>query len=137
MFAWRMGLTPAVTDSAAAYGWPLVLAPGEHAYFDYPQAADERPAEWMPVLSLRRAYDFDPQGPTAIGVEATLWGEYIPDIDKAFYMAFPRALALSEAAWSLPENRSWERFRTKLPHQLRLLEQVGIPFRRPADKELD
>lgn len=137
MFAWRMGLTPAVTDSAAACGWPLVLAPGEHAYFDYPQAADERPAEWMPVLSLRRAYDFDPQSPTAIGVEATLWGEYIPDIDKAFYMAFPRALALSEAAWSRPENRSWERFRTKLPHQLRLLEQVGIPFRRPADKELD
>lgn len=139
MFAWRMGLTPAVTDSAAAYGWPLVLAPGEHAYFDYPQAADERPkgGEWMPILPLRRAYDFDPQGPTAIGVEATLWGEYIPDIDKAFYMAFPRALALSEAAWSRPENRSWERFRAKLPHQLRLLEQVGIPFRRPADKELD
>ncbi len=139
MYSWRMGLTPAVIDSAAVHHWPVVLAPGEHAYFDYPQAADERPkgGEWMPVLTLRQAYAFKPQSTPATGVEATLWGEYIPTIERAFYMAFPRALALSEAAWSLPENRSWERFKAKLPGQLRLLKQANIPFRQPSDAELD
>lgn len=139
MYSWRLGLTPAVTDSAAAHGWPVVLAPGEHAYFDYPQATDERPkgGEWMPVLSLKQSYDFSPQGATAIGVEATLWGEYIPTIERAFYMAFPRALALSEAGWSLPQNRSWERFKAKLPGQFRLLRQMNIPFRHPGTEELN
>lgn len=139
MYAWRMGLTGAVMDSAAAQGWPVVLSPGEHAYFDYPQAANERPkgGDWMPVLSLKQAYDFNPQGKPVIGVEATMWGEYIPDIDRALYMAFPRALALAEAAWSLPQNRSWEQFRAKLPRQLRLLEQACIPFRQPSDKALE
>lgn len=139
MYSWRLGLTPAVIDSAAAHGWPVVLAPGEHAYFDYPQAAHERPkgGEWMPVLTLRQAYAFEPQGAPVTGVEATLWGEYIPDIDRALYMAFPRALALSEAGWSRPEQRSWERFKAKLPGQFRLLKKANIPFRQPSDGELN
>lgn len=137
MYAWRMGLTPAVIDSAQIHGWPVVLASGEYAYFDYPQAADERPSDWMPVLTLRKAYEFDPQDDPVTGVEATLWGEYIPTIERAFYMTFPRALALSEAAWSQPRNRSWERFKAKLPGQFRLLKQANIPFRQPSDTELD
>lgn len=139
MYAWRIGLSPAVLDSAAAHGWPVVCAPGEHAYFDYPQAAGERPkgGEWMPVLTLRQAYAFEPQGAPVTGVEATLWGEYIPNVERALYMAFPRALALSEAGWSRPEHRSWERFKTKLPGQLRLLKQMNIPFRQPSDDELN
>lgn len=137
VYAWRMGLTAAVTDTAAVHGWPLVLAPGEYAYFDYPQADDERSADWMPVLPLRKTYEFYPQGEPTIGVEATLWGEYMPDIDQVLYMAFPRVLALSEAAWCQPEKRSWEWFRTKLKSHYLLLEKAGIPFRRPSENELD
>lgn len=136
--AWRDGLTPTVIDSARTHGWPVVSIAGEHAYFDYPEAEADRPkgGAWMPVISLKRAYAFEPADAPVIGVEAALWSEYLPTIDSVFYRAFPRALALSEAAWSRPERRSWDAFKAKMPAQMRLMDANGIPYRKPSAAEL-
>lgn len=143
LFTWRMGLTPKTIELTGEAGIRLIASPGEHCYFDYPQWAGDLPEfnNWgMPLLSLKRAYDFDPGYglPTEkqkhiTGVAGLLWGEAIQDIHRATYMTYPRALALAEAGWSVMENRSWESFKTRLYPQLADLMREGVSFRVPFE----
>ena len=119
----------------------MINSYGRNAYFDYPQWQGDGPhTGWMPILPLEKVYEFDPlrglsekEGSFIQGVEATIWGEYVPNIDRAFYMTYPRALALAEVGWSMPENRSWKKFQQKLDKQLLLLMKKGIHFRPPIE----
>ncbi|MBS2212665.1 beta-N-acetylhexosaminidase [Carboxylicivirga mesophila] len=138
MYAWRGGLTPEVITKTRNEGFPLICSPGEHAYFDYPQARGEETCDWMAYLPLRQVYKFDPgyglpanEQAHIIGVEATLWGEYIKDIDRAFYMTWPRGMALAEAGWSEMNNRDWQSFMKRLEPNLNRLHQQGVNFRMP------
>lgn len=141
-YAWRWGLTPDVIRRSRELGCKMICAPGEYTYFDYPQMAGDRPERnWgMPVTPLRKVYEFDPgyglpqeQQAHIIGVEATLWGEYIKNIDRAFYMTYPRALALAEAGWSVMENRDWESFRQRMYPNLSDLIREGVNFHVPYE----
>ena len=94
----------------------------------------------MPILTLKDAYQWDPAYPELnqptdhiTGVMGTLWGEAINDINRAFYMTYPRALALAEAGWSTPDNRHWTGFKTRLYPILDDMMQRGIPFRVPFE----
>lgn len=137
LVTWRNGLTPKCVELTAAHGNPLIMAPGEHAYLDYPQMKGDLPEHnnWgMPVTTLQRSYSIDmPANGNVEGVMGTLWGEAIADVDRAFYMAYPRALALAEAGWTLPERRSWDSFRSRLPGALSQLMQLGVSFRVPYE----
>lgn len=141
-YAWRWGLTPQVIERSRELGCKVICAPGEYAYFDYPQWAGDFPeVNWgMPVTPLRKVYEFDPgyglpreQQAHIIGVEATLWGECIKNMDRAFYMTFPRALALAEAGWSTMENRGWDSFRQRMLPLLCDLMRDGVNFRVPYE----
>lgn len=142
MYAWRYGLTPEVIERARLLGRKVICAPGEHAYFDYPHSRNDHPViNWgMPLLPLRQVYQFDPgygleasKQSHIMGVEATLWGECITDIDRAFYMTYPRALALSEAGWSNMENRDWSSFLSRIKPILSDLVSDGIYVRIPYE----
>lgn len=141
-YAWRWGLTPKVIERSRELGCKVICAPGEYAYLDYPQWAGDMPeVNWgMPVTPLRKVYEFDPgygllreQQAHIIGVEATLWGECIKNIDRAFYMTFPRALAVAEAGWSVMENRDWESFKQRMFPLLSDLMRDGVSFRVPYE----
>lgn len=137
-FAWRIGLTQAAIDAAVANGAQLMLCPGEHCYFDYPMATGDMPeVNWgMPVTSLRQTYALDPgwgQGEdfgknTLMGVAGTLWSECINSPERIYYQAFPRAIALAEAGWSRPANRSWESFVKRLRPRLADMMHRGLTF---------
>ncbi|WP_341215998.1 beta-N-acetylhexosaminidase [uncultured Wocania sp.] len=140
MYTWRGGLTPKTIEKSREMGYNLICSPGEHAYFDYPQAKGEETCDWMAYLPLEQVYKLDPgyglpedKQAHIIGVEATIWGEYVKDIDRAFYMTFPRAMALVEAGWTQMENREWNSFKSRLKSNLKLLEQKGINFREPKE----
>ncbi|MBR8535854.1 beta-N-acetylhexosaminidase [Carboxylicivirga sediminis] len=140
MYAWRGGLTSQVISKTRHEGFSLICSPGEHAYFDYPQAKGEETCDWMAYLPLRQVYKFDPgyglspnKQAHIIGVEATLWGEYVKNIDRAFYMTWPRAFALVEAGWSEMENRSWESFQKRLYPQLERLQKLNVKYRNPTE----
>lgn len=63
-----------------------------------------------------------------------VWGEYVPTLKRAFYMAYPRALALSEAGWSPMNVRSWENFSRKLEFQKSYMKsQWNISLERPSE----
>lgn len=141
LVTWRNGLTPKAIELTATHGNQLLMAPGEHCYFDYPQARNDLPEtnNWgMPILPLRKAYDWEVDYPEVNvgkshiqGVMGTLWGEAINDINRAFYMTYPRAMALAEAGWTNQEYRRWEEFLDRLKPVLADMLSRGLPYRVP------
>ena len=143
LVTWRMGLTPTCLELTGKSGFPLIMAPGEFAYLDYPQLKGDLPEfnNWgMPVSPLTRTYNFDPgygvspeEQAHVLGIMGTLWGEAINDINRATYMAFPRALALSEAGWTNMDQRDWSSFKQRLYPNLYDLMKEGVSFRVPFE----
>lgn len=143
LVSWRAGLTPKSIELTRASRHSLVLAPGESAYLDYPQYPGDLPEHnnWgMPITTLEQTYTWDLRENIGvvgdnhiIGIMGTLWGEAIKDINRAFYMTYPRALALAEQGWCQRERRSWQRFIQALPWQLGDLLRSGISFRAPFE----
>ena len=137
-FAWRAGLTKEALVAAVENNARILLCPGEHCYFDYPMAKGDMPeVNWgMPVTSLKAAFDLDPawgmgeelEKNNLFGVAGTLWSECINSPERIFYQAYPRALALAEAGWSLQKNRSWEGFLTRLKPTAKDMMRRGITF---------
>ena len=137
-FAWRAGLTKEALGAAVENNARILLCPGEHCYFDYPMAKGDMPeVNWgMPVTSLKAAYDLDPawgmgeefEKNNLFGVAGTLWSECINSPERIYYQAYPRALALAEAGWSLQKNRSWEGFLTRLKPTAKDMMRRGITF---------
>lgn len=143
LVSWRGGLTPTCLELTRKYGNPLIMAPGEYAYLDYPQLKGDLPEfnNWgMPVTTLQKSYQFDPgYGVPASeqahiqGVMGTLWGEAIRDINRATYMTYPRGLALAEAGWTQMEHRDWESFKKRLYPNLMNLMKKGVSLRVPFE----
>ena len=137
-FAWRAGLTKEALGAAVENNARILLCPGEHCYFDYPMAKGDMPEvnRGMPVTSLKAAYDLDPawgmgeefEKNNLFGVAGTLWSECINSPERIYYQAYPRALALAEAGWSLQKNRSWEGFLTRLKPTAKDMMRRGITF---------
>lgn len=94
---------------AANAGHDVIMTPGGYLYFDsYQTDPRTQPEAIGGYLPIEKVYSYDPV-PTAIssdkakhvlGAQANLWAEYMPTYQHVEYMAFPRALALSEIVWS-------------------------------------
>lgn len=143
LVTWRNALTPKCIELTRKYGHKLIMAPGEHAYLDYPQYTNDLP-EWnnwgMPITTLEKTYELDPGYGLAhdeqshiIGIMGTMWGEAIRDINRVTYMAFPRALALAEAGWTDMQHRSWEGFKERLFPNIYSLMKCGVSLRVPFE----
>jgi hexosaminidase len=134
VMSWR-GLDGAL--EAAALGHDTVLSPWPTLYFDHRQSrlAGEPPGRGL-VVSLEDVYRFDPmpaalaenQRPHVLGIQANLWSEHIRTEERLAWMAFPRAAALAEVAWSQPKRLDWESFVSRLPAQLERYRAIGLPF---------
>ena len=143
LVTWRWGLTPTCLTLTKQHGHPIIMAPGEYAYLDYPQWKNDFPEfnNWgMPLSTLENCYKLDPgygrpieEQAHVLGVMGTLWAEAIPDINRATYMAFPRALALAEAGWTEMAGRDWESFATRMYPNLTDLIKCGVSVRIPYE----
>lgn len=143
LISWRGGLTPLCIELTRKHGNPVILAPGEYAYLDYPQLKGDLPEfnNWgMPVTTLKKVYEFDPgyglplnQQQHIEGVMGTLWGEAMKDIHRVNYMTYPRALALAEAGWSQMSSRDWKSFKERLYPNLSDLMRQGVFVRVPFE----
>ena len=143
LVTWRNALTPKCIELTRHYGHKLIMAPGEHAYLDYPQYPGDLPEfnNWgMPVTTLEQSYRLDPgyslphdQQTHIQGVMATLWAEAIRDINRVTYMTFPRAMAIAEAGWSNMEQRSWESFKQRIYPNIMDMMKSGVSVRVPFE----
>lgn len=137
-FAWRHGLTNEAIESAIQNRVKIMLCPGEYCYFDYPMRKGDMPeVNWgMPINTLEQVYALNPswgrdksfEEENLLGVAGTLWSECINSPERIYYQAYPRALALAEAGWSLQARRSYPSFLRRLFPILRDMQRRGISF---------
>lgn len=142
---------------AARKGFPVVMAPGPHCYFDmgYGGATGEPPSHWWAGdVSVARSYAFDPLADGGdlsadakdriMGVQGALWTEFVKpwkgDLvefktygEHADYKIWPRLAAIAEIGWTPQERRNYEDFSSRLDlDYYRRLEANGTNFRIPV-----
>lgn len=108
---------------AVKAGHRAVMTPGEYCYFDgYQDAPFSQPEAIGGYLPLSKVYEYNPVPDSLTaserslieGVQANVWAEYIVTDEHFEYMLYPRAFALAEVAWTQPDQKSWESFRTRV-----------------------
>jgi hexosaminidase len=136
VMSWR-GTTGA--HAAAVAGNDTVLSPWPTLYFDNQQSnLTIEPPGRMKVISLEDVYRFEPndasltaqQQAHVLGLQANIWTEHIRTEERVEWMAFPRAAAVAEVAWSPKARRQWPDFLTRLAPTLAKLRTVHL---QPAD----
>ena len=125
--------------AAARAGHDVVMAPTSHTYFDYYQSADTttEPFGIGGFLPLDTVYAFEPVPPAftpeearhILGTQGQVWTEYMPDAKRVEYMAFPRACALAEVAWTPREGRDYGDFVRRLATHLGRLAVLDVRYR--------
>lgn len=125
---------------AAKAGYDVVMGENSHTYFNFYQADPntEPPAPENKFIPLEKVYSYDPipkglsnvQARHILGVQGQLWTEFIPDTKLAEYMAYPRACALAEVAWTDAAKRDYDDFYKRLRTHLKRLEMLGVNFRK-------
>lgn len=137
VMAWR-GQAQGI--AAANAGHNVVMTPESHLYFDYYQSDPRtQPRAIGGYTTLEHVYKYNPREGVAgdkvqhvLGAQGNLWTEHIPTPAHAEYMAFPRAMALSELLWTNPDRKDYQDFRTRLQAHYRLLQRLGVNYYRPA-----
>ncbi|MEU8322358.1 beta-N-acetylhexosaminidase [Nonomuraea sp. NPDC048881] len=116
-------------EAALRAGHDVVAAPHTHTYLDYAESdAPGEPVSISGPLPLETVYGYD-AGDSVLGMQAQLWGEYLPTRERFDYNAFPRLCAVAEAAWSA--GRDLGGFTRRLADHLPLLDRMGVAYRRP------
>lgn len=122
IMSWR-GLQGGITG--AEHGHQVIMTPSSDGmYLDYYQG--DRKIEPVGIgnyFTMERVYAYDPV-PAEIdslglqdyilGVQCNNWSEYFYTDSVAEYRTWPRAVAVSEIAWSRTENKDWEDFQRRL-----------------------
>ncbi|MEY3159978.1 MAG: hypothetical protein RLZZ49_1458 [Bacteroidota bacterium] len=112
---------------AAKQKHDVVMSPNSFFYLDYYQGDSKtEPLAIGGNLPLSKSYSFEPDLPElteeetkhVVGIQANVWTEYISNIKYAEYMTYPRALALSEIAWSPKASKDYSAFKRKLTAHL-------------------
>ncbi|VGO18698.1 beta-N-acetylhexosaminidase [Pontiella sulfatireligans] len=151
---WR----PKAAVEAANRGNPVVMALTGHCYFDAPEShvVGEPPAAtWIPPVSLRHAYNWDPV-PAALkgaaikniqGAEGCIWSDQLINpanglMDKpgegtahseayVEYLTLPRLAALAEVCWTPQDDRVWDDFFSRMATQYNRYDAAGWNYRTP------
>jgi hexosaminidase len=132
--------------AAARAGHDVIMTPGSHVYLDH-QQGDPRyePLSIGDYLPLEKVYSFDPvpdsltaeQARFILGGQANIWTEYMKTSEYVEYMAYPRALALSEVFWTPKDRRQYASFGARLLPQIAALDEMGVRNRFPSVEGLD
>jgi len=134
VMSWR-GTSGAV--QAAKEGHDVILTPGSHCYFDHYQSENENePLAIGGFLPLEKVYHFNPipeeltnkEATYVLGAQGNVWTEYMKTEKQVEYMAFPRAVALSEVLWSSPENKNYSDFIYRLEQYQKRLDQLDVNY---------
>jgi hexosaminidase len=125
---------------AARAGHDVVMAPEKSVYLDHYQSTNHstEPHAIGGFLPLKKVYSFEPVPAKLapefqshiLGGQCNLWTEYIPSLQYAEYMFWPRACALAEATWSSKESHDWDDFSRRLQIHEQRLDELGVNYRR-------
>jgi hexosaminidase len=111
-------------------------------YFDhYQSGSPQEPVSFGRYAALDETYNYDPvskeltpeEQQYVIGTQGNLWTEYVPTVAKLQYQILPRLFALSEVAWSKPENKDYTNFsEVRLAKHFARLDAIHYNYRVPT-----
>ena len=119
---------------AMSMGHDVIMSPGRYCDLDHTQDAPfKEPESIGGYLPLDSVYVYEPLEASMpkdkhhhlLGVQANLWSEYITEDSHAEYMYWPRAIAIAETGWSLPENKNLKNFRERALNILKIMKSQG------------
>lgn len=121
--------------AAAKMGHEVVMSPTTFCYLDYMQADPAIDPHVYASLTLKKTYDFDPlpegvDPHLILGGQGNIWTEQMYQKRHLQYMVWPRALSLAECLWSLPQQKNWNRFVSKVEAHHSRLDHLGINYSR-------
>ena len=129
---WWRNWAPKNVRKAVSQGNYVVMCPNTEFYLDYAEGK----------YALTNIYNFDPyrerlqmteeQKKYVLGIQGNLWAEWIPSWERVGYQYFPRVFAVSETAWTMPENKDEEDFNRRVMKNYARLEAFGMNYRLPA-----
>jgi hexosaminidase len=133
-----------VLQSALDKSFQTVLCPRIPLYFDFVQHdTHENGRRWKGFGTIEDVYHYpdsthrftSEEAALIKGIQGNLWTENIDSDQWLDFMAFSRMIALSESAWTRPENKHLSRFNASLPLWHRCLEEQGVYFFNSLDPE--
>ncbi|MFW9874080.1 MAG: beta-N-acetylhexosaminidase [Candidatus Thorarchaeota archaeon] len=85
---------------------------------------------------LKLAYGFEPipkklknqYHENVLGLEALMWGEFIPNLKRLEWQTFPRLIAFSEIGWTPKDKKDFRSFQIRLDNLLKRLDFMGINY---------
>lgn len=80
-------------------------------------------------ISLKDCAEHKPLKGNCLGVETTLWTEYVPDMKKADLMTFPRLAPACETAWR--GETSWQSIKKRLDFYYSYLDKNKYGYSKP------
>ena len=123
--------------AAAKQKHDVIMTPESHVYLDYYQSLrNVEPTAAASFTPLSKVYNYEPISAELLpqdeqyikGIQANVWTEYMPTPQQVEYMVFPRAIALSEIAWSPKELRKYDDFLERLRHHRSILKDKKVNF---------
>ncbi len=83
--------------------------------------------------SLKDTYNYNPliqavDQDSLRGIEACLWSEFVPSMQRAGYQTFPRLGAFSETAWSGEKTKNYHSFLSRLKGYYKYLDALGLSY---------
>jgi hexosaminidase len=116
-FGWRG--TGNAGYNAGKQGNPFVLTPAQTLYlirYQGPQWFE--PRTYFGNNTLKDVYEYEPVQPDwepevvsrLLGIQGSLWSEFITTSKEVEYLLYPRLTALAEVAWSPKGTKDWPDF---------------------------
>ncbi len=123
--------------AAAKMGHNVIMTPNSHLYFDHYQSnPEEEPLAIGGFTNLEKVYSYHPipdsltneEAQFILGAQANLWTEYMKTPEHVEYMAYPRAVALSEVVWSDRSQKNFDDFLRRLKLHLKRLDGMNVNY---------
>ena len=118
----------------------VILAPNRWCYYDYEQAEiKDIPSNHHLFITLRKGYTYDymkylrsdvahKADDLLLGIQACVWGEYIPGLPKLHTQVYPRSATIAEVCWTPDSARNWNSFRVRLGKEFERLEAKEVAY---------
>jgi len=123
--------------AAAKQRHDVIMTPGHSVYLDHYQSKlKEEPIAIGGYLPLQKVYEYNPtpasltseEANHILGVQGNVWTEYIHTPAHVEYMAFPRAAAIAEVAWSQQTSKDYTNFLKRLDIILLHFDAMGMNY---------
>ncbi|MGC4015481.1 MAG: beta-N-acetylhexosaminidase [Luteolibacter sp.] len=141
VFWWRHD-KPGVLRQALDAGYPVILCPRRPLYFDFIQDGSHKDGRvWGGFNPLSDVYQFpaslklsEKDEKQVLGMQACMWTETMKTQARRDFMAWPRLVALAEAAWTPADRKDYASFESRLPAELQWLKAHGIQTWNPFEQ---